>query len=207
MTQNQTNPKVDAYLGKAGAWRGEMEQLRKIILPFPLTEELKWSKPCYAFEGKNLLIIIPFKESCALMFCQGALLQDARGVLSRPGEHTQAGRWIKFTSVGEIAKMAPVLRAYIREAIAAEQAGLKVRFKPPAAFNLPEELKKKFAASPALKTAFAALTPGRQRAYCLYFSGAKQSTTREARIEKCAPQILQGIGWNEENRVRASRRK
>lgn len=207
MTQNQTNPKVDAYLGKAGTWREEMEKLREIILRFPLAEELKWAKPCYAFEGKNLLIIIPFKESCALMFCQGALLQDSKGVLSKPGENTQAGRWIKFTSVREIAKMAPVLKAYIREAIAAEQAGLKVKFKRNTGLKLPEELKNKFAGSPALKTAFAALTPGRQRGYVLYFSGARQSMTREARIEKCAPQILQGRGLNEERVLTASRRK
>jgi uncharacterized protein YdeI (YjbR/CyaY-like superfamily) len=198
MTHHRTNPKVDAYLGKAGAWREEMEKLREIILPFPLTEELKWAKPCYAFEGKNVLIIIPFKESCALMFCQGALLKDCQGVLGKPGENTQAGRWIKFTSVREIARMAPVLKACIREAIEAEKAGLKVKFRKNTRLKLPEELKKKFAGSPALKTAFAALTPGRQRGYVLYFSGAKQSTTREARIEKCAPQILQGRGLNDE---------
>ena len=190
------NPKVDAFLKKTTAWRKEIEALRAIALECGLTEELKWGKPCYAFEQKNVAIIIPLKESCALMFCQGALLKDKAGVLTKPGENTQAGRWIKFGAVAEIAKRRALVKAYLQEAIAAEKAGLKVQFKKTPE-PIPAELQKKLDQTPAFKKAFTALTPGRQRAYILFFSAAKQAATREARIEKCAPQILRGKGLND----------
>ena len=168
-----------------------------IILGCELTEELKWGKPCYTFRKSNTVIIIPLKETCALMFCKGALLKDARGLLGKPGENTQAGRWIKFTSVREIDKMEPTLKAYIQEAIDAEKAGLKVEFKKSTELAYPEEFQKKLDENPAFKAAFNALTPGRRRAYNLFFSAAKQSKTRESRIEKWTPQILNGKGMND----------
>ncbi|HEV2328304.1 MAG TPA: YdeI/OmpD-associated family protein [Verrucomicrobiae bacterium] len=197
MTTSRKNPRVDAYLRKAKQWQEEMAKLRSIILDCGLTEELKWGKPCYTFQKSNTVIIIPFKESCALMFCKGALLKDARGILTKPGENTQAGRWIKFTSVQEIVKMKSVLKAYIQEAIEAEKAGLKVKFKKTSEFKIPEEFQNKLNKIPALKAAFAALTPGRQRGYLLYFSAAKQSETRESRIEKCMDLIFDGKGLND----------
>ena|ERR1700722_10210350 len=197
MTKGIKNPKVDAFLGEATQWRKEMQALRAIILGCGLTEELKWSKPCYTFQKSNVTIIIPLKETCALMFCKGVLLKDARRILTKPGENTQAGRWIKFTSAREIAGIKTVLKAYILEAIAAEKAGLKVKYKKPAEFAIPDELQNKLDEIPALKTAFAALTPGRQRAYLYFFSAAKQSKTRESRVEKCMPQILKGKGLND----------
>ncbi|HXC99990.1 MAG TPA: YdeI/OmpD-associated family protein [Verrucomicrobiae bacterium] len=197
MTKGTKNPKVDAFLGEATQWQKEMQALRTIILGCGLTEELKWSKPCYTFQKSNVTIIIPLKETCALMFCKGVLLKDARRILTRPGENTQAGRWIKFTSAREIAGIKTVLKAYVLEAIAAEKAGLKVKYKKPAEFAVPDELQNKLDEIPALKTAFAALTPGRQRAYLYYFSAAKQSQTRTSRVEKCMPQILKGKGLND----------
>jgi uncharacterized protein YdeI (YjbR/CyaY-like superfamily) len=197
MTKGTKNPKVDAFLGEATQWQKEMQALRTIILGCGLTEELKWSKPCYTFQKSNVTIIIPLKETCALMFCKGVLLKDARRILTRPGENTQAGRWIKFTSAREIAAIKTVLKAYVLEAIAAEKAGLKVKYKKPAEFAVPDELQNKLDEIPALKTAFAALTPGRQRAYLYFFSAAKQSKTRESRVEKCMPQILKGKGLND----------
>lgn len=197
MTKNPKNPKVDVYLKQTSQWREEMGKLRTLILDCGLTEELKWAKPCYTYQGSNVVIVIPLKESCALMFCQGALLKDTKGLLGKPGENTQAGRWIKFTSGKEIAAIAPTVKAYIREAIAAEKAGLKVAFKKTSEFKMPAELQKRLAKTPALKAAFKALTPGRQRGYFLYFSAPKQSKTREARIEKCVPQILAGKGLHD----------
>jgi uncharacterized protein YdeI (YjbR/CyaY-like superfamily) len=173
-----------------------MGKLRTIILGCGLTEELKWGKPCYTFRESNVLIIQGFKEYCALMFCKGALLKDPKGILKKPGESTQAARQIRFTHVREIVGMNPVLKAYIQEAIAAEKAGLKVNFKKNPE-PIPQELQSKLDEIPALKTAFAALTPGRQRAYILYFSAAKQSQTRQSRVEKCLKQILQGKGLND----------
>jgi uncharacterized protein YdeI (YjbR/CyaY-like superfamily) len=186
------NPKVDGYLRKAKKWQAELEKLRMIILDCQLTEELKWGKPCYTFQKSNIVIIIPLKEYCTLMFCKGALLNDANGILIKPGENTQAGRWIKFTSVREIVEMETILKAYIYEAIEVERAGLEVNFKKTTEFIIPEEFRNKLDEIPALKTAFDALTPGRQRAYILYFSAPKQSKTRESRVEKCMPQILNG---------------
>ena len=191
------NPKVDAYLARAKQWREEIGLLRAMLLGFELAEELKWGKPCYTVGKSNTFIIIPMKECCALMFCKGALLKDAKGILSKPGENTQAGRWAKFTSAREITGMKTVLKAYIQEAIEAEKAGLKVTFKKTAEFAVPEEFQNKLDENPALKAAFKALTPGRQRGYLLYFSAAKQSKTRASRVEKCVPQILSGQGIND----------
>jgi uncharacterized protein YdeI (YjbR/CyaY-like superfamily) len=195
---NKTNPKVDVYLSKAKNWQKELHKLRMIILDCQLGEELKWGKPCYTFQKTNIVLLIPLKEACALMFCQGALLKDANGILLKPGENTQAGRWIKFTSVREIVEMETILKAYITEAIEAEKAGLQVSYKKNTELIFPEELQNKLDAIPALKTAFAALTPGRQRAYNLYFSAAKQSKTRESRVQKCLPHILDGKGLNDQ---------
>lgn len=192
------NPKIDAYLSRAKKWREEMEKLRGVLLDFPLDEELKWGKPCYAFQESNIVIIQPFKEYCALMFCKGALLKDAKGILVKPGENTQAGRQIRFANVREIVRMEPILRAYVQEAIAAEKAGLKVEFKAITELVYPEEFQKELDENPALKAAFEALTPGRQRAYNMYFSAPKQSKTRVARIEKCTRPILNGKGLNDD---------
>jgi uncharacterized protein YdeI (YjbR/CyaY-like superfamily) len=191
---NKINSKVDGFLRRAKEWQKEMGKLRKISLGCGLTEELKWGKPCYTFQDSNVVIIQGFKEFCALMFPKGALLKDRKGILKQFG--WQAARRIPFTSVREIVAMEPVLEAYIRAAIEAEKAGLKVTLKKKSE-PVPEELQNKFDEIPAFKTAFTALTPGRQRAYILYFSGAKQSKTRESRVEKCMPQILKGKGLND----------
>jgi uncharacterized protein YdeI (YjbR/CyaY-like superfamily) len=188
------NPKVDAFLKNAKTWREEFEALREIILTLPLTEELKWGKPCYTLEGSNVLIIQGFKEYCALMFCKGALLKDTKGLLIKPGENTQAARQLRFTSAKEITKLAPTIKSYIREAIDAQEAGLEVQYKETSEFPVPDELTKALAENAKLKAAFEALTPGRQRGYLLHFAAAKQSKTRESRIEKYAPQILKGKG-------------
>ncbi|MDB6125356.1 MAG: hypothetical protein JWQ71_4349 [Pedosphaera sp.] len=195
MTKNRMNP-VDVYLSKAKKWQAEFKKLRRIILDCPLTEELKWGKPCYTFQNSNILIIQGFKEYSALMFCKGALLKDPKGILIQQTKNVQAARQIRFTKVREIVEMEPVLKAYIHEAIAAEKAGLKVNFKTNPE-PIPEELQNKLDEIPALKTAFDALTPGRQRGYILYFSAPKQSKTRESRVEKSMPQILNGKGLND----------
>lgn len=193
---NKMNPKVDAYVREAQKWQQETKKLRMIIRGCGLTEELKWGKPCYTFRESNVVIIQGFKEYCALMFCKGALLRDTKGVLKRIGEHTQAARQARFTSVREIVEMEPTLKAYIYEAVEAEKAGLKVILnknpKP-----IPEEFQNKLDDTPALKTAFYALTPGRQRGYIFYFSAAKQSKTRVSRIEKCSRRILNGKGLDD----------
>ena len=186
------NPKVDGFLRKAKKWRDEMERLRRISLDCGLTEELKWSKPCYTFQKSNIVIIQGFKEFCALLFPKGALLNDPDGILKRFG--WQAARRVPFTNVREIVEIEPILKAYIHEA--KEKAGLKVDFKRNPE-PVPEEFQNKLAEIPALKTAFEALTPGRQRGYILYFSGVKQSKTRESRVEKCMPQILKGKGLDD----------
>ncbi|SET59572.1 Uncharacterized conserved protein YdeI, YjbR/CyaY-like superfamily, DUF1801 family [Oceanobacillus limi] len=197
MTISKTNPEVDAYLSEASKWQAEMERLRTIILDCGLTEELKWRKPCYTFENNNIVIIQGFKEYCALMFFKGVLLTDAEGVLIRPGEHSQAQRQIRFTNVRELDELEPVIKAYINEAIEAEKNGAKVNLQKNKELAIPEELQNKFDKKPELKTAFEALTPGRQRAYIIYFSKAKQSKTRESRIEKYMQQILNGKGLND----------
>jgi uncharacterized protein YdeI (YjbR/CyaY-like superfamily) len=188
------NPKVDEYLRKAKKWQQEMTKLRRISLDSGLTEELKWGKPCYTFQTSNIVIIQGFKEFCALLFCKGALLKDPNGVLKKFG--WQAARRIPFTNVREIVEMEPILKAHICEAIEAEKAGLKVNYKKNPE-PIPEELQNKLDEIPALKAAFDALTPGRQRGYILYFSGAKQSKTRASRVKKCMPQILKGKGLND----------
>ena len=193
---NKINPKVDVFLTKAKKWQEESAKLRMIILDCGLTEELKWGKPCYTFQKSNIVIIQGFKEFCALLFCKGALLNDANGILKRPGENTQAARRIPFTNVREIVEMEPILKAYIYEAIEVEKAGLEVNFKKNPE-PIPEGFQNKFDEIPALKAAFDALTPGRRRAYILYFSAPKQSKTRESRVEKCMQQILNGKGLND----------
>ncbi|MDR4435160.1 YdeI/OmpD-associated family protein [Bacillus tequilensis] len=192
MTNNRTNPKVDEFLSKAATWKDEYEKLRSIVLDCELTEELKWMHPCYTFNNKNIVLIHGFKEYCALLFHKGALLQDAYGILIQQTENVQAARQIRFTNVQEIVEMETILKDYIHEAIEVEKAGLQV--KKNTELIIPEELENKFDEIPALKTAFEALTPGRQRAYIFYFSQAKQSKTREARVEKYVEKILDGKG-------------
>jgi uncharacterized protein YdeI (YjbR/CyaY-like superfamily) len=171
--------------------------LRRICLDCGLTEELKWGKPCYTYQKSNIVLIHGFKDYCALLFFKGALLKDPKAILVQQTENVQAARQIRFTSVREIVQMQPVLKAYIKEAIAAEKGGLEVTYKKTSQFAIPEEFQNRLDDSPALKTAFDALTPGRQRGYLLYFSAAKQPTTREARVEKCLQQILNGKGLND----------
>ena len=195
---NSVNPKVDFFFNKAKKWQEEFEKLRMIILDCGLTEELKWGVPCYTFEKGNIVLIHGFKEYCALLFFKGALLKDARGILIQQTENVQAARQIRFTNVREIVKMKPILKAYIHEAIEVEKAGLKVNLKKTTDFKIPEEFQNKLVEIPALKTAFDALTPGRQRAYIFYFSQPKQSKTRESRVEKCMQQILNGKGLNDQ---------
>jgi len=190
------NPKVDDFVRKAGIRRKETEKLRQIILRCGLTEELKWGKPCYTFQGRNVVIIQAFKGYFALMFCKGALLKDPKSVLKRPGEHTQAGRQMRFADVQGIVEAEPTLKAYIHEAVEAEKNGLEVSFKK-SPEPIPDELQVKLDKLPALRKAFFGLTPGRQRGYILYFSSAKQSKTRESRIEKCTRQILRGKGLDD----------
>lgn len=192
------NSKVDAFLGRAKKWREELAKLREISLSCGLTEELKWGKPCYSFEGSNVVILQGFKDTCALLFAKGALLEDPKGLLEKPGEHTQAARRIPFTSVQEVVKLEKTLKAYVKEAVAVEKAGLEVKYKEITEYEVPEELQKKLDESPPFKHAFQSLTPGRQRGYYMYFSAAKQSATRLARIEKCKPQILQGKGLHDD---------
>ena len=202
MTKSRMNPKVDTFLRKAKNWKEEFETLRTIVLDCGLTEELKWGCPCYTYplSGKqksNIVLIHGFKEYCALLFFKGALLKDLNGILIQQTKNVQAARQIRFTNVREIVKMAPILKAYIHEAIEVENAGLKVELKKTSDFIIPEEFQKKLDKIPALKKAFDALTPGRQRAYLFFFSQPKQSKTRASRVEKCVQQILKGKGLND----------
>lgn len=194
---NSMNPKVDWFFKKAGKWQAEFEKLRTIVLECGLSEELKWGCPCYTFEKRNIVLMHGFKDYCALLFFKGALLKDAQGILIQQTENVQSARQIRFTSAREIVKLKPALKAYIREAIEVEKAGFKVPLKKTKEFNIPEEFQNKLNKDAGLKKAFKTLTPGRQRAYLLYFSAPKQSRTRESRIEKCAPQILKGKGLND----------
>jgi uncharacterized protein YdeI (YjbR/CyaY-like superfamily) len=194
---NITNTKVDTFLSKAKKWGKEFEQLRSIVLDCGLTEEYKWMHPCYTFGGKNIVLIHGFKEYCALLFFKGVLLKDTKGILIQQTKNVQAGRQIRFTNVQQIVKMKSILKSYIHEAVEVEKAGLKVKMKKTSDFKIPEEFQHKLNKIPALKTAFKALTPGRQRAYIFYFSQAKQSKTREARVEKYMPQILNGKGLDD----------
>jgi len=194
---NKMNPKADGFFSKAKKWREEFERLRMICLDCGLTEELKWGKPCYTFQESNIVLIHGFKGYCALLFFKGALLKDPTGILVQQTENVQAARQIRFTNVRAIVEMKPILESYIKESIEIEKAGLEVSYKKTSEFAIPEEFQNRLDESPALKKAFGALTPGRQRGYLLYFSGAKQPTTREARVEKCVDQILNGKGLNE----------
>lgn len=191
------NPRIDAFLSKAKKWPEELRKLREIALACPLAEELKWGKPAYTFAGGNVVILIPFKEYCAMMFFKGALLKDPHGILEQQTENTQAARIVRFTNVREIGKLKPILKAYLLEAIAAEKAGLKVTYKETSEFAVPVEFQNQLDTLSALKAAFHALTPGRQRAYLLYFSRAKQSKTRASRVAKCLPQILKEKGLDD----------
>lgn len=186
------NPRVDFYFDKAQKWQEEIEKLRTIVLDCGLDEELKWGCPCYTFQNKNIVLIHVFKEYCALLFFKGALLNDPNAILIQQTTNTQATRQIRFTNVREIARIENVLKAYVYEAIEVEKAGLKVELKKTADFPVAEEFKNKLDKSPALKKAFYQLTPGKQRAYLLYFSAPKQSKTRQSRVEKCVQQILSG---------------
>jgi uncharacterized protein YdeI (YjbR/CyaY-like superfamily) len=197
MTNSRMNRKVDGFLRKTKQWKEEFEQLRPIILDCGLTEDIKWMHPCYMYEEKNIVLMHGFKDYCALLFHKGALLKDPHGILIQQTENVQAARQIRFTNVQEIIEMESILKDYIHEAIEVEKAGLKVELKKHTEFIIPEELQYKFDDTPALKTAFEALTPGRQRAYILYFSKPKQSKTRESRVEKYMQQILDGKGLND----------
>lgn len=194
---NETNPKVDHVLQEATKWREEVEALRTIVLNCGLTEELKWYQPCYTFQGKNIVLIHGFKEYCALLFFKGVLLRDPKSILIQQTENVQAARQVRFTALREIVKLKPTLKSYIQEAIEVEKSGAKVKLKKTSEFKIPEEFENKLKEVPALKTAFAALTPGRQRGYLFYFSQPKQSKTREARVEKYLPHIFNGKGLDD----------
>ena len=194
---NTMNPKVDFFFSKAKKWQGEFKKLRTIILDCGLTEELKWGVPCYTFQESNIVLIHGFKEYCAILFVKGALLKDAKRVLIQQTENVQSARQIRFTNVREIVKLEPILKAYIHEAIEVEKAGLKVKLKKTADYKIPKEFQNKLDENLALKEAFYALTPGRQRGYLYYFSQPKLSKTRESRIEKCTDRILDGMGLND----------
>jgi uncharacterized protein YdeI (YjbR/CyaY-like superfamily) len=181
----------------AKKWQKEADKLRKIVLDCDLNEETKWGKPCFTYQKKNLAIVIPLKDACALSFFKGALLNDPKHILQKIGEHAQAGRWIKFTSLKEITAMQSILKNYIHEAIDVEESGKKVTFKKASDYAVPEELQARLDAAPQLRAAFEALTPGRRKSYIFHVSGAKQVKTRAARAERCVPMILSGRGFNE----------
>jgi len=191
------NPKVDFYFNNARKWQEELRQLRKIALECGLTEELKWGVPCYTHDDSNVVLIHDFKDYCAYLFFKGALLKDGKGILVQQTANVQAARQIRFTHVDEIVDQEPTLKRYIKEAIKIEKAGLKVPLKKVAEYSIPKEFQQVLASTPSVKTAFYKLTPGRQRGYLLYFSAAKQSSTRESRIEKYLPQILKGKGLDD----------
>ncbi len=191
------NTKVDAFLRGAKTWRAEFTKLREIILSCDLTEELKWGQPCYSLDGKNVILMHGFKEYCAVLFHKGVLLKDPKGILIQQTKNVQAARQIRFTSLPDVVKVEKTLKAYIREAIAVEKAGLKVPFKRTKDFEMAEEFASKLDGNRRLQAAFEALTPGRQRVYLLYFAQAKQAKTREARVDKCIPRILDGLGLDD----------
>ena len=194
---NPMNPKVDWYFDKNKRWQNEIRKMRTIALDCDLVEELKWGCPCYTFEKSNIVLIHVFKEYCAFLFFKGALLKDPKRILIQQTENVQSARQIRFTNVQEIIKLEKTIKAYIYEAAKVEAAGLKVDFKKTTDFKVPEEFQKKLDKNKVLKTAFDALTPGRQRAYLFYFSSAKQSKTREERVKKYTPQILKGKGLDD----------
>ena len=195
---SKMNPKVDWFFNKATKWQEEYDRLRMIVLDCGLTEELKWGCPCYTLEDSNIVLIHGFKEYCALLFMKGSLLKDTKHILIQQTKNVQAARQIRFTNIEEITKLEPVLKTYIKEAIKVEKAGLKVPMKKTSQFEMPEEFRNVLDTTPAVKKAFNSLTPGRQKGYLLHFSSAKQSKTREARIEKAIPRILKGKGLEDE---------
>ncbi len=195
---NTKNPKVDAFIHRETKWQAEFRKLREIILDCNLTEELKWGVPCYTFEKKNIVLMHGFKDYCAILFPKGALFKDPDHILIIQTENVQAARQVRFTNVQQIELLQPILKAYIQEAIDVEKSGLKVEFKKTEEFNMPDEFQEYLHEMPDLKTAFEGLTPGRQRAYLLYFSAPKQSKTRVARIEKSIQPIFDGKGLNDE---------
>ncbi|EAF5656837.1 YdeI/OmpD-associated family protein [Listeria innocua] len=197
MAKTELNPKVDSFLNKPSTWQAEFKALREIAITFELEEEFKWGKPCYALNGSNVFLIHGFKNYCALLFMKGALLRDPDNILVQQTENVQAARQIRFTNLQEILDQKEILKKYIQNAIEVEKAGLEVELKPRAETPIPEELLVKFEELPALKTAFEALTPGRQKAYLLYFAAPKQSKTRVSRIEKYEATILDGLGLND----------
>src|SRR5579872_7349291 len=180
----------------AKKWQKEADKLRKIALDCDLTEEIKWGKPCFTYQGRNVAIVIPLKDACALSFFKGALLKDPKRILQKIGQ-VQAGRWIKFTSLKEITAMQSILRNYIYEAIGVEESGKKVTLKKASEYAVPEELQARLDTAPELRAAFEALTPGRRKSYIFHISGAKQVKTRAARAKRCVPMILSGHGFNE----------
>lgn len=192
-----TNPKVDFFFDKPSKWQHEYRKLRSIALDCGITEELKWGVPCYTYNKSNVVLIHGFKDYCALLFHKGALLKDTEDILIQQTENVQAARQLRFTNLDEVLELEPVIKAYIHEAIEVEKAGLKVELKKTKEFDMPEEFRTVLEEDPELKDAFEALTPGRQRAYLLHFSGAKQAKTRMSRIEKCIPQIFNGKGLND----------
>jgi uncharacterized protein YdeI (YjbR/CyaY-like superfamily) len=181
-------------LKSAPKWRKEMDELKKIVLEFPLTEEVKWGWPCFSSDGANIVLIHGFKDYCALMFFKGSLLKDPKHILIQPTENMQVTRQIRFTSLAEVVAKKAIVKTYIKQAIEVEKSGVKPKYKKTSEFKVPEEFQKKLNEMPTLKTAFEALTPGRQRGYLFHFAGAKQSATRAARVEKYIPQILKGKG-------------
>lgn len=193
----QKTRKVDGYIRKNKQWEEELAQLREIVLDCGLTEDVKWKVPCYMFEDNNIVLMHVFKKYCALLFIKGALLKDPAGILVQQTKNTQSARQIRFTNVDEIEEMAHILKAYIQEAIEVEKAGLEVEFKETSEFDMPEEFQAKLDEDRDFKAAFEALTPGRQRGYLLYFSGAKQSKTRTSRVERYREHILEGKGLND----------
>ena len=194
---SETNPAVDAWVARAKAWHDEITRLRAILLASGMTEEFKWGKPCYTHEGSNVVLIMPLKETCALLFTKGALMKDPKGILVQPGENSQSARQVRFTSLAEIVKLEKALKTYLKDAIAVEAAGLKVQFRKSTDLVYPKEFQDRLDKDAALRAAFRALTPGRQRQYHLHFTGAKQSATRQSRVEKAIPLILDGLGLND----------
>ena len=191
------NPKVDAYISRSARWAEEVTALREIVLDCKLDEELKWGVPCYTWGGTNIVLIHTFKEYCALLFFKGALLKDPKGILVQQTKNVQSARQVRFTDAGQVDALKTVLKSMIREALKIEKAGLSVAFKKTVEFDVPEEFQHKLDGTPGLKKAFHALTPGRQRAYLLHFADAKQAKTRAARVEKCTPRILEGMGLDD----------
>ena len=191
------NADLDAWFAKARTWHDERARLRSVLLDCGLTETLKWGKPTYTHDGSNIVLIMPLKDTCALLFTKGALLTDPKGLLVQPGENSQSARQMRFTSVAEIAKLEKTLKSYVKQALEVEEAGLKVAFKKSTDLVYPKEFQDRLDRNSALREAFLKLTPGRQRQYHLHFTGAKQSATRESRVEKAIPLILDGMGLND----------